>query len=90
MSDTTLHAPDTSPASSPTAGTAAAKLAMAVKANALFLPGIVVAVVLLGRTPEPWRGQKPKLFGVLTLAGGLGALKQRRPPIVAIKLNPLR
>ena len=49
-------------------------LALGVKANALFLPGIVVAVVLLGRTPEPWRGQKPKLFGVLTLAGGLGVL----------------
>ena len=48
-------------------------LSLGVKANALFLPGIVAAVVLLARPPTPWQNRRPALFSSLFGAGLLGA-----------------
>lgn len=48
-------------------------LTLGIKANALFLPGIVVTVVLLGKLPDAWKGRRWQLF-LVALAGGFTGL----------------
>ncbi len=36
--------------------------ALATKANALFLPAVILPVLILGERPEPWRGQAARLL----------------------------
>ncbi|MEM7587843.1 MAG: glycosyltransferase family 39 protein [Acidobacteriota bacterium] len=47
-------------------------LALATKANALFLPLIPCALLLLGGLPEAWRGRRDRLLGSLVGAGAAG------------------
>ncbi len=49
-------------------------LALGCKANALFLPGIPLGMLLLGGPPVSWRGRTRQLIGSLVGGGVLGLL----------------
>lgn len=49
-------------------------LTLGTKANALFLPGIPLLVVLLGERPVAWQGRTRKLLLTLAAAGLLGTV----------------
>jgi len=48
-------------------------LTLGIKANALFLPGMIIAVVLLGKLPPTWQGRRGRLF-MAFVSGGLVGL----------------
>lgn len=47
-------------------------LALGTKANALFLPGIPLLLILIAELPEPWRGRRLRLWAASGAAGVLG------------------
>jgi hypothetical protein len=47
-------------------------LALGTKANALFLPAIVLATILVARRPERWRGRAAALWGALASSAAIG------------------
>ncbi len=47
-------------------------LTLGVKANALFFPAVVLAVVVLGELPEGWRGRRRRMLLALSGAGAVG------------------
>ncbi len=49
-------------------------VALATKANGLFLPLVPLGLVVLGGLPEAWRGRRARLLWTLAGAGVLGAL----------------
>lgn len=49
-------------------------LTLATKANGLFFPLLPAFLWLSGGTPEPWRGRRLRLFGVLVAAGALSVV----------------
>ena len=49
-------------------------LSLATKTNALFFPGIPLALIAFGGLPEPWRGRRPRLIWTLIAAAALGVL----------------
>lgn len=49
-------------------------LALGTKANALFLPGIPLLLILVAELPDPWRGRRLRLWAVSGAASVLGAV----------------